>query len=83
MCYSGVFKPVQEKLKLPALNFQTLRRTAATLAHSAGSVKDVQGLVRHKTADTTTSGLYAAYPESQHETSTCFAGSQVQHTCLR
>lgn len=50
-----VFYPVQEKLGLPALNFQMLRRTAATLAQSEGSVKDVQGLLRHKTADVTAS----------------------------
>jgi integrase len=59
-----VFRPVQEKLKLPALNFQTLRRTAATLAQSAGSVKDVQGLLRHKTADTTASVYMQHVPES-------------------
>ena len=48
-----VFRPVAEKLKLPALNFQVLRRTAATVAQHNGSVKDVQTLLRHRHADVT------------------------------
>lgn len=59
-----VFKPVQKELELCALNFQTLRRTAATLAQSAGSVKDVQSLLRHRTPDTTASVYMQTIPES-------------------
>ena len=48
-----VFRPVAEKLKLPALNVQVRRRTAATVAQHNGSVKDVQTLLRHRHADVT------------------------------
>ena len=34
--------PLAEKLGLPKLNFQVLRRTMATLAQGKGSVKDIQ-----------------------------------------
>lgn len=40
-------------LKLPKLTFQVIRRTIATLAQEMGSVKDVQGLLRHSRAATT------------------------------
>jgi integrase len=59
-----VFRPVQEKLGLARLNFQTLRRTAATLAQGAGSVKDVQSLLRHRNADVTASSYMQTVPES-------------------
>jgi integrase len=59
-----IFNPAAEKVakemelsEFPALNFQTLRRTAATLAQNAGSVKDIQGLLRHRTPDVT-AGVY-------------------------
>jgi integrase len=61
---SRVFKPVQEKLGLSALNFQTLRRTTATLVQGSGSVKDVQSLLRHRNADVTASSYMQAIPES-------------------
>ena len=34
-------------LSLPKLTFQVIRRTIATLAQKKGTVKDVQGLMRH------------------------------------
>jgi integrase len=37
-----VLIPLAEKLGLPKLNFQVLRRTMATLAQKKGSVKDIQ-----------------------------------------
>jgi integrase len=42
------------ELKLPKLTFQVIRRTIATLAQKKGTVKDVQGLLRHSRAATTT-----------------------------
>ena len=58
-----VFDPIEKKLKLK-LNFQVLRRTAATLAQHKGSVKDVQSLLRHREADTSANVYMQAIPES-------------------
>jgi integrase len=48
-----VLYPVRDKLNLPVLNFQVLRRTIATLSQHAGSVKDIQTHLRHKNPDVT------------------------------
>ena len=48
-----MLKPLAEKLGLPKLNFQVLRRTMATLAQTKGNVKDVQTILGHSKADTT------------------------------
>lgn len=48
-----VLQKLAGELGLPKLNFQILRRTVATLAQVKGGIKDVQGLLRHATADTT------------------------------
>jgi integrase len=58
-----VFDPVEEKLGLK-LNFQVLRRTAATLAQHKGTVKDIQGLLRHKKPDMTMGEYAQVIPES-------------------
>src|SRR5260370_13751759 len=50
---SRILIPLAEKLGLPQLNFQVLRRTMATLAQGKGSVKDIQAHLRHSKADTT------------------------------
>lgn len=50
-----VLNPLAEKLGLPKLNFQVMRRTMATQAQSMGSVKDIQAHLRHTKADTTAS----------------------------
>jgi uncharacterized protein (DUF1810 family) len=42
-----ILTPLAEKLGLPKLNFQVLRRTMATLAQGKGSVKDIQAHLRH------------------------------------
>ncbi len=42
-----------EELKLPKLTFQVIRRSIATLAQTMGSVKDIQGILRHSSASTT------------------------------
>ena len=59
-----VFDPIKKKLNLNKLNFQVLRRTAATLAQHKGSVKDVQSLLRHREADTSANVYMQAIPES-------------------
>ena len=41
-------------LELPKLTFQVIRRTIATLAQKKGTVKDVQGVLRHSRTATTT-----------------------------
>ena len=48
-----VLHKLARELELPKLTFQ-VRRTIATLAQKKGTVKDVQGLLRHSCAATTT-----------------------------
>src|SRR5260370_18771973 len=59
-----VLPPLAEKLGLPKLNFQVLRRTMATLAQRKGSVKDIQAHLRHSKADTTANEYMQELPES-------------------
>jgi integrase len=49
-----VLHKLAKDLELPKLTFQVIRRTIATLAQKKGTVKDVQGLLRHSRAATTT-----------------------------
>jgi hypothetical protein len=49
-----VLHELAEELKLPKLTFQVIRRTIATLGKTKGHVKDIQGMVRHSKASTTT-----------------------------
>jgi integrase len=55
-------------LGLPKLTFQVIRRTVATLAQKKGSVKDVQGLLRHSRTATTTDVYMQEIPESVQAT---------------
>ena len=59
-----VLNPLAERLELPKLNFQILRRTMATQAQSMGSVKDTQAHLRHAKADTTANEYMQELPES-------------------
>jgi integrase len=59
-----ILNPLAEKLGLPKLNFQVLRRTMATLAQRKGSVKDIQAHLRHSKADTTANEYMQELPES-------------------
>jgi integrase len=59
-----VLNPLAEKLGLPKLNFQVMRRTMATQAQSMGSVKDIQSHLRHAKADTTANEYMQELPES-------------------
>ena len=45
-----VLHKLAAELELPKLTFQVIRRTIATLAQKKGTVKDVQGVLRHSLA---------------------------------
>jgi integrase len=62
-----VLKPLAQRLGLPKLNFQILRRTMATQAQNMGSVKDIQAHLRHAKADTTANEYMQELPESVQE----------------
>jgi integrase len=59
-----VLNPLAERLGLPKLNFQVMRRTMATQAQGMGSVKDIQAHLRHAKADTTANEYMQELPES-------------------
>jgi hypothetical protein len=53
---------------LPKLTFQVIRRTIATLAQKKGTIKDVQGVMRHSRTATTTDVYMQEIPESVQST---------------
>jgi hypothetical protein len=53
-----------EKLGLPKLTFQVIRRTIATLGQKKGTPKDIQGVLRHSRLSTTTDVYMQEIPES-------------------
>jgi len=59
---------VAAELELPKLTFQVIRRTIATLAQKKGTVKDVQGVLRHSRAATTTDVYMQEIPKSVQAT---------------
>jgi hypothetical protein len=63
-----VLHKLAEKLGLPKLTFQVIRRTIATLAQKKGTVKDVQGVLRHSRAATTTDVYMQEIPENVRAT---------------
>src|SRR5229473_480300 len=63
-----VLHKLAKDLDLPKLTFQVIRRTIATLAQKKGTVKDVQGLLRHSRAATTTDVYMQEIPESVQAT---------------
>src|SRR5208337_3072317 len=63
-----VLHRLAEELELPKLTFQVIRRTIATLAQNKGTVKDVQGMLRHSRAATTTDVYMQEIPESVQAT---------------
>ncbi|MGA1983344.1 MAG: site-specific integrase [Acidobacteriaceae bacterium] len=63
-----VLHKLAEKLGLPKLTFQVIRRTIATLAQKMGTVKDVQGILRHSRAGTTTDVYMQEIPEGVRAT---------------
>jgi integrase len=63
-----VLHKLADDLELPKLTFQVIRRTIATLAQKKGTVKDVQGLMRHSRTATTTDVYMQEIPESVQAT---------------
>jgi hypothetical protein len=63
-----VLHKLARDLELPKLTFQVIRRTIATLAQKKGTVKDVQGLMRHSRTATTTDVYMQEIPESVQST---------------
>jgi hypothetical protein len=63
-----VLHKLARELNLPKLTFQVIRRTIATLAQKKGTVKDVQGVLRHARTATTTDVYMQEIPESVQST---------------
>lgn len=63
-----VLGKVAKELGLPKLTFQVIRRTIATLAQKKGTVKDVQGVMRHSRVATTTDVYMQELPEGVRDT---------------
>jgi integrase len=63
-----VLHRLAEDLGLPKLTFQVIRRTIATLAQKKGTVKDVQGIMRHSRVATTTDVYMQELPEGVRAT---------------
>lgn len=63
-----VLHKLARELGLPKLTFQVIRRTIATLAQKKGTVKDVQGIMRHSRVATTTDVYMQELPEGVRAT---------------
>ena len=63
-----VLRKLATELGLPKLTFQVIRRTIATLAQKKGTVKDVQGMMRHSRVATTTDVYMQEMPEGVRAT---------------
>jgi integrase len=63
-----VLHKLATELGLPKLTFQVIRRTVATLAQKKGTVKDVQGVMRHSRVATTTDVYMQELPEGVRAT---------------
>jgi len=63
-----VLHRLEQELGLPKLTFQVIRRTIATLAQKKGTVKDIQGVLRHSRMATTTDVYMQEIPESVQKT---------------
>jgi integrase len=66
--HKRVLHKLAKDLGLPKLTFQVIRRTIATLAQKKGTVKDVQGVLRHSRTATTTDVYMQGIPESVQAT---------------
>jgi integrase len=63
-----VLKKLATDLELPKLTFQVIRRTIATLGQKKGTVKSIQGVLRHTRTATTTDIYMQQLPEVVAET---------------
>jgi len=78
-----VLTPLAQRLGLPKLNFQVLRRTMATLAQKKGSVKDIQAHLRHAKADTTANEYMQELPESVKQmVDSVYGELKAGHQCV-
>ena len=69
-----VLHGLAQELELPKLTFQVIRRTIATLAQKKGTVKDIQGVLRHSRIATTTDVYMQEIPESVQKTVDAISG---------
>jgi integrase len=60
-----ILHKLARELKLPKLTFQVIRRTMATLAQKKGTVKEVQGYMRHARTATTTDAYMQQIPGTE------------------
>jgi integrase len=63
-----VLHKLAEQLGIPRLTFQVIRRSIATLAQRKGTVKDVQGMLRHSRTPTTTDVYMQVMPHGVQAT---------------
>jgi integrase len=63
-----VLHKIARELHFPKLTFQVIRRTIATLAQKKGTIKDVQGVMRHSRTATTTDVYMQEIPASVQST---------------
>ena len=63
-----VLHKIVRELQLPKLTFQVIRRTIATLAQKKGTIKDVQGVMRHSRTATTSDVYMQEIPASVQST---------------
>ena len=63
-----ILHKLAQNLALPKLTFQVIRRSIATLAQKKGTVKDVQGVLRHSRTATTTDIYMQEIPDSVRAT---------------
>ena len=65
-----ILRQLATDLELPKLTFQVIRRTIGSLAQKKGTVKDVQGVMRHSRAATTVDIYMQEIPEGVRATVT-------------
>jgi integrase len=63
-----VLHKIARELQLPKLTFQVIRRTIAILAQKKGTIKDVQGVMRHSRTATTSDVYMQEIPASVQST---------------
>jgi len=73
-----VLAPLAKQAKIGKLNFQVLRRTVATHAQHLGSLKDVQTILRHQKAETTSQFYIQAIDSTVRETGNLLAAKMLE-----
>jgi hypothetical protein len=62
-----VLHKAAREFHLPKLTFQVIRRTIANLAQKKGTIKDVQGVMRHSRTATTIAASRGLCPPSSNQ----------------